>query len=136
MNLKTSHASFAHEPTLNCPNCNDEIRLTESLAAPLIEETRRRFQEQLATKDAEVARNLDLVRKERGPRRSDRPGRRLALSSAGGPARARASQNREERSASVIPPTLAASLPTAQGRLRPDSASPKSDYTRPSTISA
>ena len=65
MNLKTSHASFTHEPTLNCPNCNHEIRLTESLAAPLIEETRRRFQEQLANKDAEVARNLDLVRKER-----------------------------------------------------------------------
>jgi hypothetical protein len=65
MNLKTSHASFAHEPTLNCPNCNHEIRLTESLAAPLIEETRRRFQEQIANKDAEVARNLDLVREER-----------------------------------------------------------------------
>ncbi len=65
MNLKTSHASFTHEPTLNCPNCNHEIRLTELLAAPLIEETRQRFQEQLANKDAEVARNVDLVRKER-----------------------------------------------------------------------
>ncbi|AUC94740.1 DUF2130 domain-containing protein [Bradyrhizobium sp. SK17] len=65
MNLKTPHANFAHEPTLNCPNCRHEIRLTESLAAPLIEKTRRSFQEQLAHKDAEVARNLDLVRKER-----------------------------------------------------------------------
>ncbi|MET4085580.1 DUF2130 domain-containing protein [Bradyrhizobium sp. S3.5.5] len=65
MNLKTSAANFAHEPTLNCPNCRHEIRLTESLAAPLIEETRRRFQQQLANKDAEVARNLELVRKER-----------------------------------------------------------------------
>lgn len=65
MNLKTPLAGFAHEPTLNCPNCNHEIRLTESLAAPLIEETRRRFQEQLANKDVEVARNLELVRKER-----------------------------------------------------------------------
>ncbi|MFX8339477.1 hypothetical protein ABTL37_20105, partial [Acinetobacter baumannii] len=37
----------------------------ESLAAPLIEETRQRFQDQLASKDAEVARNLELVRNER-----------------------------------------------------------------------
>jgi hypothetical protein len=65
MNFKTSAANFAHEPTFNCPNCNHEIRLTESLAAALIEETHRHFQEQLASKDAEVARNLELVRRER-----------------------------------------------------------------------
>jgi hypothetical protein len=65
MNLKTSAANLTHEPTLLCPNCSHEIRLTESLAAPLIEETRQRFQDQLASKDAEVARNLELVRNER-----------------------------------------------------------------------
>jgi len=54
-----------HEPTLNCPSCNHEIKLTESLAAPLIEETRRRFQEQLAGKDAEVARKTEALRQER-----------------------------------------------------------------------
>jgi hypothetical protein len=65
MNLKSAAANAAHEPTLNCPNCNHEIKLTESLAAPLIEETRRRFQEQLASKDAEVARKTEALRQER-----------------------------------------------------------------------
>ncbi|MEY9194759.1 hypothetical protein ABH987_008445 [Bradyrhizobium ottawaense] len=65
MNLKATAAGAAHEPTLNCPNCNHEIKLTESLAAPLIEETRRRFQEQLASKDAEVARKTEALRQER-----------------------------------------------------------------------
>jgi hypothetical protein len=57
-------ATGAHEPILHCPNCNHEIKLTESLAAPLLEETRRRFQEQLAQKDAEVARQVDALRRE------------------------------------------------------------------------
>jgi len=65
MNLKATAGSAAHEPTLHCPNCNHEIKLTESLAAPLIEETRRRFQEQLASKDAEVARKTEALRQER-----------------------------------------------------------------------
>jgi hypothetical protein len=44
------------DPQISCPNCGHDIKLTESLAAPLIEATRKRFQEQLAHKDAEVAR--------------------------------------------------------------------------------
>ena len=32
------------EPTITCPNCKTEIKLTESLAAPLIAETRRKFE--------------------------------------------------------------------------------------------
>jgi hypothetical protein len=43
------------EPTISCPNCKTEIRLTESLAAPLIAETRRRFEQQLAAKDQDIA---------------------------------------------------------------------------------
>jgi hypothetical protein len=61
MNLKAAEAF--HEPTFKCPNCNHEIRLTESLAAPLIEENRKRFQEQLASKDAEIARKAETLRK-------------------------------------------------------------------------
>jgi len=38
-----------NEPTIVCPNCNSEIRLTESLAAPLIAATRRQFEQQLQT---------------------------------------------------------------------------------------
>jgi hypothetical protein len=43
------------EPTLTCPTCRTQIKLTESLAAPLIEDTRRRYEDQLARKEAEVA---------------------------------------------------------------------------------
>jgi hypothetical protein len=43
------------EPTLTCPSCRTEIKLTESLAAPLLEDTRRRYEHQLARKEAEVA---------------------------------------------------------------------------------
>jgi hypothetical protein len=43
------------EPTLTCPSCSTEIKLTESLAAPLIADTRRQYECQLAQKEAEVA---------------------------------------------------------------------------------
>lgn len=65
MTSKTSAAGAGHEPIIHCPNCNHEIRLTESLAGPLIEETRRRFQDQLARKDAEVAQKAEALRRER-----------------------------------------------------------------------
>jgi hypothetical protein len=62
MNFKAT--VVIHAPTFNCPNCNHEIKLTESLAAPLIEENRKRFQEQLANKDAEIAKKTEALRKE------------------------------------------------------------------------
>ncbi|OAF16583.1 hypothetical protein AYJ54_05380 [Bradyrhizobium centrolobii] len=65
MNFAATIAGAAHEPTLQCPHCRNDIKLTESLAAPLLEETRRRFQEQLASKDAEVARKAEALREER-----------------------------------------------------------------------
>jgi hypothetical protein len=43
------------EPTIVCPNCKTEIKLTESLAAPLIETTRKQFEQQLAKKDSDIA---------------------------------------------------------------------------------
>lgn len=50
------------EPTITCPNCKTEIRLTESLAAPLIEATRKQFEERLSQKDAEVAKREESIR--------------------------------------------------------------------------
>jgi hypothetical protein len=52
------------EPTLTCPTCRTEIKLTESLAAPLIEDTRRRFEDQLARKEAEVAGREAAIREQ------------------------------------------------------------------------
>ncbi len=43
-----------NEPTIVCPSCKSEIKLTESLAAPLIEATRRQYEQKIATKEAEV----------------------------------------------------------------------------------
>ena len=43
------------EPTITCPKCKEEIKLTESLAAPLIESTRREFEERLVKKDVDIA---------------------------------------------------------------------------------
>jgi hypothetical protein len=43
------------EPTIRCPSCDTEIKLTDSLAAPLVAETRKQFALQLAAKDQEVA---------------------------------------------------------------------------------
>ena len=50
------------EPTITCPNCKTEIRLTESLAAPLIAATRQQFERQLAQKDEEYARREQGLR--------------------------------------------------------------------------
>lgn len=43
------------EPTIVCPNCNTEIKLNESLAAPLIADAKRAFQEQLQAKELEMS---------------------------------------------------------------------------------
>ena len=49
------------EPTITCPNCKTEIKLTESLAAPLIAATRKQFEQQLAEKDSEVAKREETM---------------------------------------------------------------------------
>lgn len=43
------------DPTITCPNCKTEIKLTESLAAPLLESTRQQYEKQIAAKDKDLA---------------------------------------------------------------------------------
>lgn len=50
------------EPTITCPNCKAEIKLTESLAAPLIAATRQQFEQQLAQKDNDIAQREQAMR--------------------------------------------------------------------------
>jgi len=52
------------EPTITCPKCKNEIKLTESLAAPLIESTRREFEKQLAQKEADIAKRETSIREQ------------------------------------------------------------------------
>jgi len=55
-----------NEPVIHCPTCSTEIKLTESLAAPLIAETRRQFEQTLAAKDAEVAKREATLKTREG----------------------------------------------------------------------
>lgn len=50
------------EPTIICPKCSSEIRLTESLAAPLIAATRQKFEQQLTAKNQEIAKRETALR--------------------------------------------------------------------------
>ena len=50
------------EPTIICPNCKTEIRLTESLAAPLIAATKKQFEQQLTQKEEEITKREQGIR--------------------------------------------------------------------------
>ena len=50
------------EPTIICPNCQTEIKLNESLAAPLIAATRKQYEQQLAQKDNDIAQREQAMR--------------------------------------------------------------------------
>ena len=50
------------EPTIVCPNCKTEIRLTESLAAPLIAATKKQFEQQLTQKEEEITKREQGIR--------------------------------------------------------------------------
>ncbi len=50
------------EPTISCPNCKTEIKLNESLAAPLIAATRQQFERQLAQKESDIATREQAMR--------------------------------------------------------------------------
>jgi hypothetical protein len=50
------------EATIQCPKCMSEIPLSASLAAPLIEATRRKYEREMADKDAAIAQREASVR--------------------------------------------------------------------------
>ncbi|HEY2920641.1 MAG TPA: DUF2130 domain-containing protein, partial [Candidatus Binatia bacterium] len=49
------------EPTVVCPQCKTEIKLTESLAAPLLETVRRDYEQRLSQKDADISKREKLL---------------------------------------------------------------------------
>jgi hypothetical protein len=51
-----------HEPILTCPHCKGEIKLTESLAGPMVESTRQLYEQKMVQKDAEVQKMKDDMR--------------------------------------------------------------------------
>jgi hypothetical protein len=52
------------EPHIICPKCSQEIALTESIAAPLLETQRRGFEEKLLAREAEFKRKADELRQQ------------------------------------------------------------------------
>lgn len=50
------------DPQIVCPTCSTQIKLTESLAGPLIAETRRKLDQQLAAKEADFGRREALLK--------------------------------------------------------------------------
>ncbi len=51
------------EPTIICPKCKTQIKLTESLAAPLVEATRKEYEQQLAEKDEAIVKKEKALHK-------------------------------------------------------------------------
>jgi len=52
------------EPTITCPSCSTEIKLTESLAAPLIRATRDDYEAKIPRNEAEVSKREAAVKAE------------------------------------------------------------------------
>ena len=53
------------EPAITCPKCNNKIKLTESLAAPLIEATEQRYAKLLKDKDIEISNREGEISKQK-----------------------------------------------------------------------
>lgn len=54
------------EPTVTCPKCGTVIKLTESLAGPLVEQTRLEYEHQIASMNADtIKREKDIQERER-----------------------------------------------------------------------
>lgn len=51
-----------NEPVIVCPNCSGEIKLTESLAAPLVEATRQQYEVKLANKESDIKNREAAIR--------------------------------------------------------------------------
>jgi hypothetical protein len=52
------------EPTITCPNCKTELKLTESIAAPLLAATRSHYEQRLAQKDVEISAREAAIRQQ------------------------------------------------------------------------
>jgi hypothetical protein len=50
------------DPTITCPNCKTEIKLTESLAAPLLESTRQQYEKRISDKETDVAKRETAIK--------------------------------------------------------------------------
>ena len=52
------------EPSINCPECGTEIKLTESLAGPIIAATRKEFEDKIRLKDEAISKQKAALQSE------------------------------------------------------------------------
>lgn len=50
------------EPTITCPKCAIEIKLTESLAAPFVEQIRRQYDAEMAQKELDISKRENALK--------------------------------------------------------------------------
>lgn len=63
--LEAKSTASGSEPKITCPHCRGEIKLTQALAAPLIAESRRQFERQLAARNEDIENREAQLKKER-----------------------------------------------------------------------
>ena len=51
------------EPVINCPECKAEIKLTETLAGPLVAATRKEFEEEAAKRELAIKQREEEISK-------------------------------------------------------------------------
>ena len=54
------------DPAITCPHCRNEIKLTDSLAAPLLAATREQYEAKLAAKETEVGKREAALHEQQG----------------------------------------------------------------------
>lgn len=54
------------DPVITCPHCKREIKLNETLAAPLVEGVKRQFEEQARQREQEIAKREEALVKAKG----------------------------------------------------------------------
>lgn len=52
------------EPVIKCPECKSEIKLTESLAAPLLEATRQDYEKKITDAELAMSKREEVIRKQ------------------------------------------------------------------------
>ncbi|MDR1965392.1 MAG: DUF2130 domain-containing protein [Synergistaceae bacterium] len=55
MNSDAAHSKATPDPVITCPKCGAQVRLTESLAAPMMEVMRKQFEKRLEDKEREMS---------------------------------------------------------------------------------
>ncbi len=52
------------EPVIKCPKCENEIKLTESLAAPLLEATKKDYEKRISEAELKMSKREEVIRKQ------------------------------------------------------------------------